>query len=69
MANMLTVLLILALWAANFAVARAIGARAGMKYEASWLAGLLCVLGTLIFLAILAIDGPRTIKGDGNYEN
>lgn len=55
---MIVILLVLALWAVNFTVARAVGTRTGMRYEASWLAGLLGVLGTLIFLVILAIDGP-----------
>lgn len=57
---MLTVLLAaLAAWAPNFAFARWLGGRTGMRYEASWLAGILCVLGTLVLLIILAIDGPQ----------
>lgn len=59
MAGMTPVLLALILWVPNFFFARWLGGRAGMRYEASWLAGILGVLGTLVLAIILAIDGPQ----------
>lgn len=49
-------ILYIALWGASFGIAWILGTRTGRRYDALVLAGILGVLGLLIFVTTLVLD-------------